>query len=1525
MSRIIFNVIDWYENDEIDPEEGKRRIKKYIIRIFGRTEDDQSVAVKIENFTPFFFVEVPDDWDKKKADKFVERIKQFCEELDSGKRSYNGNTFDKNPKYNSRHLIAHDMMSKYKFYGFHADKKFKYIRLVFNNMSAMKRFARIFDNKIEFDNTHQSYRIYESNIDPYLRFMHIRDLDACGWVQIEGDDYDDNEEEATTNINVKCNWTSVRPVKDKIGIAPFKIASFDIECTSADGSFPQAHRSGDKIIQIGTSFSRYGSSEVYKKHIITLNTCNPIEGMEVVQCKDEREVLLAWQELIAAEDPDILTGYNIFYFDEKYMYDRCMLRSIDCKDDFVRLSKISEIECQFKEAKLSSSALGDNILRFFKTPGRVQIDLMKVVQRDHKLNSYKLDAVAEYFIKEPIVSLDTEDGVFVIKTKNTSAVKVGNFIKIEENGESIEEKLKVLQVGEDHIRAKAEIDIEVDTKAKLYWGLVKDDISPNDIFRLQKGSAEDRKLIAQYCIQDCVLVSKLMSKLDIIVNNISMANVCHVPMTYLFLRGQGIKSLSLVSKECRRKNYLIPVIKKKQSTDSEEAEEDVGYEGATVFEPEIGYHRIPVVVKDYNSLYPSSIIAYNMSHETIVFDADYDNLEDYTYMQIAFNNTDGTNTTCRYAKHKNGELGILPAILDKLIKERKSTRKQMESEVDPFKRTILDGKQLALKVTANSLYGQLGAATSPICMKELAASTTAVGRLMLETASKFVQGEFDDKGNRIVKGRFVEILETINECSDAELAELLDQELEDRDNTKFIEFMVQTIKEILDQYYVSPKVIYGDSVASYTPTILKADDRLVIETIDNIGKLYGKGGWKACDNDPEKEYCEINDVEVWTDDGWTKLQRVIRHNLPQHKKMMRVNTHCGVVDVTDDHSLLRMDKTEVSPKDLKVGDELLHNEFPYIDFTVNKISLDEARIMGMFMGDGSCGEYECKSGRKTSWAINNASMEMQKYYKSLCENVYPDYEWVIMDTLKSSGVYKLAPRSKEYGGIVKFVRKYRKMLYTEDKHKIVPSDILNAPIEVKRSFWDGFYDADGDKDENFYIRIDQKSQISAQTLAVLGASLGSNISLNTRKDKLDIYRVTMTPNKQRRNPNAIKKIHEIEYEGYVYDLTTENHHFAAGVGKMIVHNTDSIFIKMNITHRETKEVLMDRKALEWSIKLGQMSSKLLKKRIPPPENMEYEKTFWPFAIMAKKKYVGNKYEDNPHKFKQASMGIVLKRRDNANIVKKIIGGIIDIMMNNMDIDATIDYVKRSVKDMLAGKYPIKDFITTKTLKGSYKVKDDTVNIIQALMDEKELEGSFTPDMSAGERQKARDNHTKQQALLDQVSMTHVRLARRMAERDPGNKPMINERIPFVKVEKFAPRGTKLLQGDMVEHPDYIKQHNLKIDYLFYLTNQIVNPAVQILDLIIPSSKDEIFTRVIDKYKTKQKEREEIELRKQHVEHTNKTMNEFVSKYNWVKFDSDDDEMDSWMPIKGDITKLIDEVKAGPSKQRKKTARKKVVV
>ena len=93
--------------------------------------------------------------------------------------------------------------------------------------------------------------------------------------------------------------------------------------------------------------------------------------------------------------------------------------------------------------------------------------------------------------------------------------------------------------------------------------MAKDDVSPQEIFKCQKGTADDRARVAKYCIQDCALCNYIIIKLEIIANNIGMSNVCSVPFSYIFLRGQGVKIFSLVAKQCKDDNFLIPYQDKK--------------------------------------------------------------------------------------------------------------------------------------------------------------------------------------------------------------------------------------------------------------------------------------------------------------------------------------------------------------------------------------------------------------------------------------------------------------------------------------------------------------------------------------------------------------------------------------------------------------------------------------------------------------------------------------------------------------------------------------------------------------------------------------------------------------------------------------------------------------------------------------------------------------------------------------------------------------------------------------------------
>jgi len=734
----------------------------------------------------------------------------------------------------------------------------------------------------------------------------------------------------------------------------------------------------------------------------------------------------------------------------------------------------------------------------------------------------------------------------------------------------------------------------------------------------------------------------------------------------------------------------------------------------------------------------------------------YDNLKDYEYVDITYDTFKYVRKTpsaaavkvkcgykiCRFAQYPEGSRAIMPSILEELLKARKTTRKLIPQQSDEFMKNVLDKRQLAYKLTANSLYGQCGARTSTFYEKDVAAATTATGRLLLTYAKKVIEETYGDSMCETTKGPVL----------------------------------------------TKAEYIYGDSVASYTPIYLKINNSSYdICTIEELAVKYGGNNWTTCKEEgkQEKEFCELDNVETWTEKGWTKLHRVIRHQLASHKKMVRILTHTGLVDVTDDHSLILSNGKEISPKEVVLSTELLHHPLPqmYGNTYQTNITEEEAQIMGFFFGDGSCGEYDCPSGKKHSWALNNASMDFINKYIELCNNAYPEYEWRYMDTLASSGVYKISPKCDNvYGGVASFVKKYREKMYY-NKAKVIPIEVLMAPDNIRRAFWNGLYDADGDKDKNGYTRIDQKNQISASHICWLASSLGYKTSINTRSDKMDIYRITMTKLTQRRKLFAVKKMIDIPYEGYVYDLTTDNHHFAAGIGNMIVHNTDSVFFTFNL-HTPEGIPIKGKDALEITIELAQEAGHLASSFLKAPHDLEYEKTFMPFCLLSKKRYVGMLYEHDPNKGKRKEMGIVLKRRDNAPIVKDIYGGIIDILMKQQDIMKAVEFLQTSLQDMVEEKYPMEKLVITKSLRTGYK-------------------------------------NPKQ--------IAHKVLADRITARDPGSKPASGDRIPFVYIHN--PSKTAL-QGEKIETPTYIKENNIKIDYSFYITNQIMKPVQQVFALVL---------------------------------------------------------------------------------------------
>ena len=1543
--------IDWVECDETisvpDTDDDdvfihylkRKHNKEYVIFAFGCTKEGHSVCIKIEKYNPYFYIKIPEDWSSKNISEFNRNFIE-PELLDINIDYTNDNKVESSdtlddilsdneewyprypaqkigcPIYKSSLLKKPELVEKEIFWTFTNHQKYKFWKFNFASKIGYKLYHSYMKNTqrypIQYNKSDDKkglkvqFKLFESELEPLLRFYHDRSIEPSNWIKIPTGKYKvipNNSAFSTCQINVVCNWNDVHKC-NKVGIPPLIVASFDIEADSSHGDFPIAKKDtkklanelvisylreryillkdvgkvnddelqskqkkakenleqkwrffssrikqsirhylleneddvdivdndispiyfkyndrehklvcnrvfneefkkmckqmyyicnrpirkikanremkelvnkvhsiykgleetaikkkkplppldtlleiitsvaktynsssknkkvkkidvnnlqdkiltkdifvkfvnnllkdhfavveGYRIIQIGTTFYRFGDEQPIHHNIITLGSCDKLEGIEVIDFpnsikkkggeykeadvnkelnKNELKVLMEWAETIRKYDPDIILGYNIFGFDEIFMYDRLVellgKYNITKKNEYWNFVNIGRLksdtlwqipECKGRlvEKKLASSALGSNYLYYLNMPGRVQIDLLKVLQADvtRKMPSYKLDSVAETLIGGSVERVgrykDKKESKW-LKFEYADQISVGNFVIISlSTGEQflggkkvqIMEKEKIEDPTKEDIKkscAIVKLDEIVSINIMKYhptWGLAKDDVSPKDIFRLQKEDSKGRAVIAKYCIQDCALVVRLLIKLKVIMNNFAMSNVCLVPFYYIFMRGQSIKIFSLIVNECSKENYLIPVLDKVRKTEDDDEEEkevnpsksnnlryqtlddvdekidkmefnenfnvisltDDGYEGAIVLTPQPGiYINDPITVLDFASLYPSEMIASNLSHDSHceneywlgdeggkrIRELGYDFI-DVDYDILTWRDPNNPNKgkhkvgvqVERFVQYSDGKKGLIPRILMKLLAARKATKKEMKTANDPFTYAVLDGKQLALKVTCNSVYGQTGASISKIYKKAIAASTTAGGRNCIYRAKDYV--EKNNPG-----------------C----------------------------------------EVVYGDSIPGDEFILVRANNNICYNKVEVIASEYFNGEDRI-----GKHYLQPNEfVETFTDEGWCPIEVMMRHRTRKH--IYKIETTSGIVRVTEDHSLLLADGNIIKPTDVREGDTLLTCDIPNRLLCI--VGLDRLR---------------------------------EKYQ-------------VLLD-----------------GVVVKI------------------TDV-------------GFIDC------------------------------------------------------------------------YVYDMTTHNGHFHAGIGNLVVHNTDSVFVKFNLEYEDGTYPKEHKEKIQRSIDIGLALQQKLKddKYYDPPHDLEYEKVFCPLMLITKKRYGGEKYEFDVNKSKFTSMGIVLKRRDNAPILKYTYQGVMNKIMKELSIEKAIEFVKQACADLLDGKFDLNMFIISKTLRDYYK---------------------------------------------DPESIAHKVLADRMGERDPGNKPSSNERIPYAYIQVKEKKGVDLLQGDKIEHVNYIKEKNLKIDNYAYINNQMLKPICQVFELVVEGLEgypyyrgyfDDLYQQYYEKY------------------------------------------------------------------------------
>ncbi|EZG53813.1 DNA polymerase [Gregarina niphandrodes] len=578
-----------------------------------------------------------------------------------------------------------------------------FFKLTFFNSRCMNAAKSMIENQFTLTSTKSgsivfSSTVYECTVPYTLRWMIDRDIVGCGCIRVSGvTEVAASRRISRCNYELGCISNSIigLPIEGDYEVIPegLRLLALDIECIS-EGSkgFPVPEK--DPVIQISTVLSQVNPCNNRAKP-------NPDQARDHGGPNEARGDIYDEVRIIFTLDTCAPIGGSIVV---SFKDERCML--IGWRD--------------------TVNILDPDILTGYNF---INFDLNYMLVRSRKLdcpNFRNFGRVLPSEIKVHDSMINTKQlGMHENKDINVDGRIQFDIYEIIRR----EHKLK---------------SYSLNNVCSYFLKEQKEDVHYSQMCVLQHGNDETRKRIAVYCLKDSVLVIKLIHQLSLLVNIIEMARVTGVPVNLLLTRGQQIKVTSQLLRKCKQQKYLMPQIKTSGNNT------EVQYEGATVLEPLRGYYDIPIATLDFASLYPSIMIAHNLCYTTLLPDPVP---QSYLITDAGDGEVEGKDwmeTTPAGKSFVTSKIrrGILPSIVEDLLAARKKAKAELKKCTDPLKRKVLDGRQLALKVSANSVYGYTGAVNAgQLPCLPISESITAFGRTMIEFTKQQVELNFTKKNN----------------------------------------------------------------------------------------------------------------------------------------------------------------------------------------------------------------------------------------------------------------------------------------------------------------------------------------------------------------------------------------------------------------------------------------------------------------------------------------------------------------------------------------------------------------------------------------------------------------------------------------------------------------------------------------------------------------------------------------------------------------------------------------------------------
>ncbi len=1321
-------------------------------------------------------------------------------------------------------IIAKDFM-------FYNHEQSKFIRVFFHSLSAMSAMIKYCLNS--------GVKTYSNSTSSYYRTVaRIHEFNLSGWNIIRN--YTKLIKSSSAS-NSKAEYIFEVSISDIIGIHSddeivqtaiqhgydqsivryenMIIASFDIEMIPVNlDNFPDAERSPkDEIFMIAITFHFSKRKDSILNVVLSLRPCDPIDDVVIIHCKSEKCLISSFARCMALMQPDFITEFNGGGFDWKNVVKKAQL----CKvlSQFMNDMSLVDLATWEMKPSLTSYVIDGRYSRVL-TIGR------SFTMREIKINGATAPSKVRSLKMVGYVGFDT----LVV------------FKQLEPNADShkLNECLRRCNLGS------------------------KDGLDIREMFRIYKhGTASEMKIVAHYCFIDTFKLQQLLIKKNVIQDHREVANLSYTSLSDTFMFAGGSRMRNLLMNRAEKRGYLFDVTYKPDVENK-----DAKFPGAHVVPPKKGivkpllridefanehpkdlsidklaecyeyiesnfdriyhsddivedapefikpyieytnanYNQYPVSGLDYSSLYPSIIMTYNISPEKLIVDETYaKELEAMgkTLQHVSFPYC-GKMVHAWFVRHNNvkEDYSICGSLLIELFDQRARLKGslhkwsdviyELEQEMKPFIARNEEHKFPRLDEYNEAKFNYISSDSKQRAVK-----------IFMNT----LYGAMGEMNSFICA---IEVAASVTTMG------------------KYNLMLARSFVE--DQLHM--KTYYGDSVSGDTPIMIKRGlskrkEILSIEDLDTRFESYIGG--KEC-----IDYADA-DVYVHTENGYSKILKVIRHRT--NKRMYRVSTRIGSVIVTKDHSLLDSNKQKITPRDCKIGTQLLHWDHDPSDCMMlssdisevadinHDVDHDIAYVQGIFLRSGYC-TFATDTTDATLQLTGRKSI--LKRCIAIFKSHYTDVHLRFVEQSNYANSYKV----EAVGNVNRIVDLWVREFYTTRGLKKVSYRMLNLDMLTKMIFMRGYCAANNNIDIAY---VD--NQIIAHGLFVVLSDIGFTPRIAVCNGSCR-YKILMNA-ADIGDDSAIQSIEYIgKCSGYVYDLETASHHFAAGVGRIVVHNTDSLYVSCN--KKYFKEY--DRQYYTGKIDKIAYGKKLVAETITQIEiaknavnahliadngskhlKMAYEEVLYPVAFLSKKKYYGVPHESKIDFYpKNLFMrGLEIVKRGSSDVLKDIVNQIIREVMDISSTTDIIEIVRKAIQRFFTTEWPVDVFAKSKV----YRADKNNVSVKTMIRRYQDIGYPKIPEQN-------------------------IRF-----------KTVVCKYYPWVHNEN----GTinhKISIGDCMELVDRVVEEGLEIDLDYYFENELTGQMARLIsfcDVVQNSVQDslpaEIDIDVIDEFERAAYEKE----------------------------------------------------------------------